>query len=442
MPGGEPLDRLGRFIDYLATCGSDGAAKELGPPDAMFHDAELGGLLLWGEEARDYRDCVRAVYGLVRRPEEQSLRNVQARVQKAILMALDIKKQSPLDYAARKAEAIESVRALVSEKPTEWEFFHGGVGGVKASGLPCTFGRFEFLLANEAVVAGWMATIGPVCESAPAPAEDNQRMRQHMESEISRTFAGQVVARVKVKAVDRAAAEELADRELRLTLDAINFYADVLHARGLGVRAYATGEAARATYATLSFDRGGPKGFSVNYESAGPLEAFDLSRLKAAGVDLGVPRIAAILAADHPTEIEERILSAFQWAGRATTERRPEQAFLLYMVALETLLGGGKGETGAGTYRLRLRCAHALGRSVAQRRNVIKDVKELYDCRSRIVHAGKATVTPADLGRARTYAKEAIVTFMTREPFAAMQQMEELDQWFEERLLESGDISC
>lgn len=52
----------------------------------------------------------------------------------------------------------------------------------------------------------------------------------------------------------------------------------------------------------------------------------------------GFDRISELLAKDTLSKLEDRILKAVQWAGRARVEPRVEESFLLFAVALETLL--------------------------------------------------------------------------------------------------------
>ena len=67
--------------------------------------------------------------------------------------------------------------------------------------------------------------------------------------------------------------------------------------------------------------------------------------------------------------LQDRILSALQWAGRAAVEERREEAFLLYAIAIESLLLGGKSHVEV-TERLAVRGAHLLSGDPKARENV------------------------------------------------------------------------
>lgn len=102
---------------------------------------------------------------------------------------------------------------------------------------------------------------------------------------------------------------------------------------------------------------------------AGPFSNFSMSKEAIVALKpYGWERASQILAKEKRTEMEDRILAAMRWAGRATvTEMRDkdkkgtflvaEQAFLLYAIALESLLLKKDTEL---SYRLSLRGAHLL----------------------------------------------------------------------------------
>ena len=104
---------------------------------------------------------------------------------------------------------------------------------------------------------------------------------------------------------------------------------------------------------------------------------------------LGFDRVAKLLSHQR-NDLEEKLVAAFQWAGRATAEIRREEAFLLYAIALESIVLADSDPIEL-TYRLRVRIAHLLGNSPEARRNIFSKVGHLYDIRSKIVHSGRST---------------------------------------------------
>jgi hypothetical protein len=133
-------------------------------------------------------------------------------------------------------------------------------------------------------------------------------------------------------------------------------------------------------------------------------------------------------------EIEERIISAMQWAGRATVEDRNEEAFLLYAIALESLIME-RGPSAELNFRLIHRIAHLLGTDFESRKNIRERTKELYKIRSKIVHTGSFEVSDSDLQYMRLFTKECIARILTGKEFETFEQDQQLIDWFDDRLL-------
>jgi hypothetical protein len=88
--------------------------------------------------------------------------------------------------------------------------------------------------------------------------------------------------------------------------------------------------------------------------------------------------------------VNERILLAGKWLLDSYSGKNELLSFVQATVALEILLGDkavsdlvGLGEL------LRNRCAYLVGKTHAQRNEILDDFKKIYDIRSKIVHRGK-----------------------------------------------------
>jgi len=94
-------------------------------------------------------------------------------------------------------------------------------------------------------------------------------------------------------------------------------------------------------------------------------------------------------------------------------------AYLSLMVGLEAILNAGAGEL---RYRVSRNVAVLLGRDHAEAKAICKDVRKLYDKRSKLVHTGdKSVVNQDDLGRLRYYLRETI-----KEAYATRMNKDEL----------------
>jgi hypothetical protein len=127
-------------------------------------------------------------------------------------------------------------------------------------------------------------------------------------------------------------------------------------------------------------------------------------------------------------------LAAISLAGRATVDVRKEEAFLLYAIALESLvlIEGDKEEL---KYRLQIRIAHLLGNTVEGRRELSSEVGRLYNIRSQIVHSGRFQVTDSDLSLMRSIAKNCIMRLIIDDTFTTMSSVDDIVLWFSNEIL-------
>jgi hypothetical protein len=246
-------------------------------------------------------------------------------------------------------------------------------------------------------------------------------------------FKGRTFASIDVEAIDNTAAMHRARRTLRMALDVINFYADLLYPRGARAFVYLAGERESVSTRSLIYQR--DQQFSMPGNREGPWKPFVLRDLRSKRARMiGAPKIFQWLANSNRNAFEQRVLNALQWAGRATADDRREEAFLLYLISLESLILGDKADRELG-YRLRIRCAHLLGRTHTQRAAITKRLGELYGIRSKIVHAGSTEVNDEDLSAARSLAKAALIAILRSRVRPTPKSSQALEDWFESRML-------
>lgn len=213
-------------------------------------------------------------------------------------------------------------------------------------------------------------------------------------------------------------------------MDLLNFFSDLVRYNYGWV--YLPGEAAQIMAYVLVQDS---KNREINAPRYGPLTQFDVDKFRAEKwAKPHLRRIRELFQRSSQSSLAESILSALQWAGRATVEPKREQSFLLYAIALETLiLPGQEVELG---YRLRTRVARLLERDPRKRTEITVILKKLYGTRSKIVHSGSYDVSDEDLGRLRAITKTVIIRMLMDEQIRRMKTSEELEQWFESRALQ------
>ncbi len=258
--------------------------------------------------------------------------------------------------------------------------------------------------------------------------------REFLIGEIQKSeIVGKTTGLVEVKSIDVEAAKAQAIKELSLTLDIVNFFSDLIpYQKGY---LYLPGERERVTMNIPVFSQDKRFVNSFGWEIAGPLMPVSLRLLFETDKkrELGFPKVSEMLRSKR-SDLENRLIAAMQWAGRATAEIRKEEAFLLYAISLESLilLDNEKDEL---SYRLRTRIAHLLGKDPDGRIDIAKKVSDLYSTRSKIVHGGWFQVTDSDLNLMRFYAKGSIIRILVEEPFKSMKNSNELIKWFNYQIM-------
>ena len=121
-------------------------------------------------------------------------------------------------------------------------------------------------------------------------------------------------------------------------------------------------------------------------------------------------------------------------AGAACVEPKAQLSFLLFAIALESVVLGKQIKT-ESTYQLSARVAHLLASTVSAKRSVVEEVNSAYGLRSAIVHSGENEISRTNLYTIRAICLSSLQTLATSSDFSGMKRVEELDQWFDDRML-------
>ena len=171
---------------------------------------------------------------------------------------------------------------------------------------------------------------------------------------------GKPIGLVSVNAIEVEAAKSKALKDLAVVIDIINFFSDLIpYQKG---HIFLPGNNEQLTINVLTITKEEKPHFTFGWKTVGPL--MSVSFLKLLENDrtrkLGFSKIQGLLTKKR-NGLEEKLITAIQWAGKASVEDRKEESFLLYAISLESLilLENDKEEL---TYRLRTRVAHLLGK--------------------------------------------------------------------------------
>jgi hypothetical protein len=323
--------------------------------------------------------------------------------------------------------SLQELRSHLFAPEMPWRFVLP-IGGLAPSGLPMTVGRVHFRFADQQTIDDLREQARCVHSLRSVPDEANA-FSESFNNDLSR-FQNCATATVEMNAIDDETARLLALKTLRSTLDCINFYAD---RNRWGMWAYLYGDTSSVDEPFVTFrmsKEGTPDSYKTGGHRAGPIRCLPLNQL---GSLQGFCRISEMLANPNRGSAEDRLLTSIQWTGRAQVDPRPEEAFLLYAISLESLVLGSKRSEELG-YRLGLRCAHLVA-PPERRRTVTKHLRDLYGMRSKIVHSGKTLVPDADLTLLRGYCRKAIFRVLNDPSFRQLTSDEELEDWFEQQAL-------
>lgn len=435
----DALDKLKNFITSLEEKG-DLSKRKLEPFEIgiFFEHVDEGNLVLDHEEANEYRECLNKLYYSKEIYKQHSRRAVELLMQKTILCALDINHKRPdKPFEDRLSEDIKEIKSKLQVHPTPW-VVHMRIEGLALEGLPYKFGKVEFWVADEHNLEKLLEdNFNAIVDSKTEPSQTKQSSGTEFENSIKQYFLGFPIASIEVSACDGEAACSAARRELRLTMDVINFYSEILISRpGLGAQLYFVGELQPTSEFLLAYETH-RSSYCRTSRNVGPFVLLSLKGIESSRAEkVGFYRINEILAKDDRSPIEERILASVQWAGRAAVkqQQRPEEAFLHYAIALETIMLGRQQDVELA-YRLSMRTALLAGETPEKRAEIKKEVRDLYGIRSKIVHSGHYEVTDADIGNIRKFTIICIMRILTEKPFVSMTEEEEIDNWFDQAML-------
>ena len=191
-----------------------------------------------------------------------------------------------------------------------------------------TIGKASFFPPAESPVDRVVRPDGEPSPNLPANLVDV--IRPHRQ-EVQKEFGNNPWALVRVVAApcDQEAAQSLAHEHLRLTLDVMNFYADVWRPKVYRARVSFGYEPTLEPLRTLALV-GDDEASGLSMTVLGPFDNVWLPPPDSDDArELGLDRVSTILSKpqSNTTEVERRIVAALRWAGRATVAPRADEAF-------------------------------------------------------------------------------------------------------------------
>jgi hypothetical protein len=407
--------KLQSEVDSAKPESDDESARVSTEPAYFFQREGMGTIMLSEQEFEEFYDCLLKLHEVVPQGRDvMTLRAVEFAVHEAMLKAFSSSQdQHEVPFIERLSTAFVELRDVL-RRASKVLWVHLQVAGLITTEFPRKVGSVEFYAKTH-------------------PASQFPQPNLPIEGTVTVPYA-----RVPVRAKDSDAAIEIAIRELRLTFDLLNYFGGGVGNRQ--ARAYLPWEATPFNLTAGVSDTEGYHTQLMHHEWRGPWIPFSLDLLFTTprAKRGGFPRALEILSKTNRSSLEDRLLTAIQWAGRATVEERREEALLLFTVALESLVVNAD-EKDQITQRFAIRGAHLIGKDFVSRKLIYKRLKELYRFRSAIVHSGSIKIADADRDTIAHFVKVAIFTMLVVKPFCEMTTVEEFHTWFEDKILGSDE---
>ncbi len=397
-------------------------ATPIEEPSFYFSISPYGGVELTNEDFRKYRRILDALCAITSRTVI-SRKAIDKKLQAVILKTIDINaREVERSIEKRRKSFFRELQDYISPASLRSGTIHIRVAGLDASALPMSFGGITFRVFNHTVLEEHKRQY----ENLETREEYKKLYRTLIKEDVEDKLMGDIIAIVPAIATDNEARVLQALVKLGTVVDAMNFYSDILHHPGWArVAIFSNNTTLEPIFGLVD-----PASYSYNPRRVGPQEEFSIKQLlEGRGKEVGSNRLDTLLQEANPNSLSERIIAAIRWSGRATVTEKLEEAFLLYAIALESLIME-KGKTDQVVQRLTTRGAAILSLKAEDTKNNRKELSYLYGIRSRIAHEGSFEVSDADLRVMRNYTKEIIYRVMAKEPFVSMQNEEELFAWF------------
>ena len=331
------IESAKRFAVRLGDATSSSGPHTFERPFVIFSNDELGDLQLTGQEAREFTDLEIQLHELTR--DRISERGASVALQQAILKTLDVTKRADsTPLPARAKSAFKELEQRLTSPPADWATLIP-MYGITVPKRPWRIGNVTITRITTKVCKALLDKIERVITSGTDADEMKQRTRDEIKRELFDPHEGQPFAVVRTRSIDAGAAWSSAKRQLRFTVDCLNFVVGIVHSHSIYYAITDVGRAHADRAGLIVADDASDS--STHYErETMSLNAQEFRR--EIQKEAGLRRLVRYLAAERPTGHQERVLSAMQWAGRGAVARRPEEAFLYCAIALESLMLGRK----------------------------------------------------------------------------------------------------
>ena len=421
------LKKVKCFLSELAKDASSYAnVADMNKSPYWFFQQGEGGVFLPSATYKEFVQIRNELMDSFSHADDLSRSAVESVLREAIFEVLDIQKQRDPNLPVRLDGAMERLCTFLERRPQDYECW-AEVGGLDNTSLPGSFGSVRFNIFDTDQIQ----KIKKIIQTKHT--RDRTDELEYIEDELKKSLLGRPTAVVKVTAFDAKAAIALAERRIRATVECLNFFSDMIPYNDGWIFLPTKQEMPGSNSMRLAVaDDGSIKASGSDDEPVGRFSFAALRERTEGMVTVAVNRVDSLLT-EQRDKVEELILTAVRWAGRATVAKTREESFLLFAIALECLVLPTQSDE--LTYRLSQRVARLLGEDVDTRVKLAKRTKELYGIRSKVVHSGHYEVTEVECNEVRTIAKNVILKLLTNSNVEQCRKPKELHEYFEKLTL-------
>ena len=145
---------------------------------------------------------------------------------------------------------------------------------------------------------------------------------------------------------------------------------------------------------------------------------------------LGNDKIWLLMERKNRSQMEDAIILAVKWVGKAAADQDLNRAFVQCVFAIEALLvRQPEFITPSIAQQIREGCAFLLQRSPEKRLQIDSDIPKVYKIRSQIVHGHDSPASSADVSKIFTIARSLIYHIINHREFSRWSKPDDLADW-------------
>lgn len=401
------------FVEEMST---DGSLRDEQMATVWWREGQ-GSLQFDQEEANRYRELLRGAQRVLAPHDDLSRTTIDKTLQDAMFDVARVMRENPERLAEQVDLATDMAKERLGGRLEHYECWIE-VHGFDPASLPSKFGSMRFEPFGEAHLD--QLDVVDQATNAPIP----QANARHMLGP-DLLYEGRVIAIQLVRARDAKAAIGLATREVTATLDCLNCFSEIIPYNRAMLRVATslrpTGSAIRFAYTDAGPFRNSPK-------SAIPWE-YSMERLWELNGFAGktLRRLDELLGRSKRSEVEELLIRAARWVGRASAADTAEYDFLYTAIAVDCMMKPVSSEDKTLLNRVKRLLADFSD---------IAEIDRLWQLRNDLVHDGRLEVPEIDKRILHGIALNLLGRLLANDELKRIESLADLDKYFESQVSE------